>query len=38
VAWDVDPLACTPDEVRGMTCLLTMVAGETVHRAGEAPA
>jgi len=38
VAWDVDPLACTPDEVRGMTCLLTMVAGETVHRAGETPA
>jgi hypothetical protein len=33
VAWDRDPLACAPDELREMRCLLTMVGGETVHRA-----
>jgi predicted amidohydrolase YtcJ len=33
VAWDVDPLDCQPDELRSMNCVLTMVAGETVHRA-----
>ena len=32
-AWDRDPLACAPDELREMACVLTMVAGETVHRA-----
>ncbi|HEU0054687.1 MAG TPA: amidohydrolase [Longimicrobium sp.] len=32
-AWDRDPLAASPDEVREMRCLLTMVAGEVVHRA-----
>lgn len=31
-AWDVDPLAASPDEVRGMRCVLTMVGGEVVHR------
>jgi len=30
-AWDTDPLACTPDEVRAMTCVRTIVGGETVH-------
>ncbi|HYH83446.1 MAG TPA: amidohydrolase [Longimicrobium sp.] len=29
-AWDTDPLACTPDELRTMTCVRTMVGGETV--------
>ncbi|HKP76634.1 MAG TPA: amidohydrolase, partial [Longimicrobiaceae bacterium] len=33
VAWDRDPLACAPDELREMRCLLTMAGGETVHRA-----
>ena len=33
VAWDRDPLACPADELREMACVLTMVAGETVHRA-----
>lgn len=33
VAWDRDPLACDPDELREMRCLLTMVGGEAVHRA-----
>ena len=33
-AWDVDPLAATPEELRGMRCLLTVVGGETVHRDG----
>ncbi|HEX6751816.1 MAG TPA: amidohydrolase [Longimicrobium sp.] len=33
VAWDRDPLACEPDELREMACVLTMVAGEAVHRA-----
>jgi predicted amidohydrolase YtcJ len=33
VAWDRDPLACEPDELREMSCVLTMVGGETVHRA-----
>jgi len=32
-AWSVDPLACTPDELRGMTCQRTLVAGEPVHGA-----
>lgn len=32
VAWDVDPLAASPEELRAMRCLLTMVAGEVVHR------
>jgi predicted amidohydrolase YtcJ len=32
VAWDTDPLGATPEEVREMRCLLTMVAGEIVHR------
>ncbi len=31
-AWDVDPLEATPEEVRGMRCVLTMVGGEVVHR------
>lgn len=30
-AWDTDPLACTPDELRTMRCIRTMVAGEVVH-------
>ena len=34
VAWDTDPLACEPDALREMRCLLTMVAGETVQRSG----
>jgi predicted amidohydrolase YtcJ len=33
VAWDIDPLDCAPADLRGMTALLTMVAGEVVHRA-----
>jgi predicted amidohydrolase YtcJ len=32
-AWDRDPLACAPDELREMRCVATLVAGETVHRA-----
>jgi predicted amidohydrolase YtcJ len=32
-AWDRDPLACAPDELRDMRCLATLVAGEAVHRA-----
>ena len=32
-AWDRDPLACAPDELREMACVHTMVAGQTVHRA-----
>ena len=32
VAWDRDPLACAPDELREMQCVLTMVGGEIVHR------
>jgi predicted amidohydrolase YtcJ len=32
-AWDTDPLACGADELRTMTCVRTMVAGETVHQA-----
>jgi predicted amidohydrolase YtcJ len=32
-AWDRDPLDSPPDELREMRCLLTMVAGEVVHRA-----
>lgn len=35
-AWDTDPLAATPEELRAMRCLLTMVGGETVHRDGAA--
>jgi predicted amidohydrolase YtcJ len=38
VAWDRDPLACAPEELRGMRCLLTVVGGETVHRAEEVAA
>jgi predicted amidohydrolase YtcJ len=34
VVWDRDPLRAAPEEVRGMRCLLTMVAGEIVHRDG----
>lgn len=34
VAWDADPLACEPDALREMRCLLTMVDGEVVQRAG----
>ena len=34
VAWDRDPLVAPPQEVREMRCLLTMVAGEIVHREG----
>lgn len=30
-AWDRDPLACAPDELREMRCVRTLVAGETVH-------
>ena len=30
-AWDRDPLACEPDELREMRCVRTMVGGETVH-------
>ena len=33
VAWDTDPLACEPDVLRTMRCLLTMVGGEVVQRA-----
>jgi predicted amidohydrolase YtcJ len=32
VAWDRDPLACDPDELMEMRAMLTMVAGEVVHR------
>jgi predicted amidohydrolase YtcJ len=32
VAWDRDPLACPVEEILRMRPLLTMVAGETVHR------
>jgi predicted amidohydrolase YtcJ len=32
VVWDRDPLRCEPEEYREMRCLLTMVAGEVVHR------
>ena len=32
-AWDRDPLACPPDELREMTCVLTMAGGEIVWRA-----
>lgn len=32
VAWPSDPLAATAEELRAMPCLLTMVAGEVVHR------
>jgi predicted amidohydrolase YtcJ len=35
VAWDRDPLRCAPDELRTMNCLLTVVAGEVVHRNDE---
>jgi predicted amidohydrolase YtcJ len=34
VAWDTDPLACEPDALREMRCLLTMVDGEVVQRVG----
>jgi predicted amidohydrolase YtcJ len=34
VAWDVDPLAAPPAALRGLRCVLTMVAGEIVHRDG----
>lgn len=30
-AWDTDPLACGPDELRTMACVRTMVGGETVY-------
>jgi len=30
-AWDTDPLACTPDELRTMRCVRTLVAGQVVH-------
>lgn len=30
-AWDTDPLACAPDELRTMRCVRTMVAGQVVH-------
>ncbi|MBW3570241.1 MAG: amidohydrolase [Gemmatimonadetes bacterium] len=33
-AWDLDPLDCGPDALREMRCLLTMVGGEAVQRAG----
>jgi predicted amidohydrolase YtcJ len=33
VAWDRDPLAIEPDELLTMRCVMTMVGGETVHRA-----
>lgn len=33
-AWDVDPLEAEPDAVREMRCVLTMVGGEVVQRAG----
>ncbi len=33
VAWDTDPLTASPEELRGMRCLLTVIGGETVHRA-----
>jgi predicted amidohydrolase YtcJ len=33
-AWDTDPLASEPDALREMRCLLTMVDGEAVQRAG----
>jgi len=32
VAWDRDPLDCAPGELREMSCVATLVAGETVHR------
>lgn len=36
VAWDRDPLAVPPDELREMRCLLTLVGGEVVHRSDPA--
>ncbi|HEX2094953.1 MAG TPA: amidohydrolase [Longimicrobiaceae bacterium] len=33
-AWDVDPLAASPEELRGMRCLLTAVGGEVMFREG----
>lgn len=36
VAWDRDPLDCEPEELREMRCVLTIVGGEVVHRAGAA--
>lgn len=33
VAWSTDPLAASPEELREMRCLLTVVGGEVVHRA-----
>lgn len=33
-AWEVDPLAASPEALRGMRCLLTLVGGEVVHRGG----
>jgi predicted amidohydrolase YtcJ len=32
VAWDRDPLGCDPEALPELRCLLTMVAGEVVHR------
>jgi hypothetical protein len=32
-AWDVDPLACAPDELRTMRSVRTIVGGEVVHAA-----
>lgn len=34
VAWDRDLLSAAPEQIREMSCLLTMVAGEVVHRQG----
>lgn len=35
VAWDRDPLAASPEELRSMRCVFTMVGGEAVFREGE---
>lgn len=32
VAWDRDPLACEPDELREIKCVLVMVGGKVVYR------
>jgi predicted amidohydrolase YtcJ len=36
VAWDTDPLTASPEELRGMRALLTVVGGEVVQREGAA--
>lgn len=35
--WDVDPYSATPEAIRDMKCLLTMLGGKIVHQAPESP-